>query len=438
MIAIADEADVDDCAENDFAGQQDCVSIKRVWFLCNQCNQNNLRLIFLPSRREKAEIVNWKETMSMKSFLCAIAAVLCVQVLTAGESVIAVRGVWLTNVDSNVLNSKKNIEDAVALCSETGINAIFVVTWNKTMTTYPSAIMKRFTGVEIDTQFTGRDPLRELIDAAHAKNIKVIAWFEYGFAGSYQENGGKLIRLNPEWASRDAEGKLVSKNGFEWMNGFRPDVQDFILSLIMEVVQRYPIDGIQGDDRLPAMPSEGGYDAYTVGRYRAEHYGQEPPADCRNTAWIQWRADIMNAFMKRLYNMVKGFNKSMLVTMAPSIYPWSKQEYLQDWPAWINGGYVDLVIPQVYRYESDSYCSEQQNILTQQIDRDKRHRYYPGILLKVGSYYPSEEFLKQMIEENRRCGIQGEVFFFYEGLKRYPAFFKTLYKEHADFPSLAQ
>ena len=374
----------------------------------------------------------------MKSFLCAIAAVLCVQVLTAGESVIAVRGVWLTNVDSNVLNSKKNIEDAVALCSETGINAIFVVTWNKTMTTYPSAIMKRFTGVEIDTQFTGRDPLRELIDAAHAKNIKVIAWFEYGFAGSYQENGGKLIRLNPEWASRDAEGKLVSKNGFEWMNGFRPDVQDFILSLIMEVVQRYPIDGIQGDDRLPAMPSEGGYDAYTVGRYRAEHYGQEPPADCRNTAWIQWRADIMNAFMKRLYNMVKGFNKSMLVTMAPSIYPWSKQEYLQDWPAWINGGYVDLVIPQVYRYESDSYCSEQQNILTQQIDRDKRHRYYPGILLKVGSYYPSEEFLKQMIEENRRCGIQGEVFFFYEGLKRYPAFFKTLYKEHADFPSLAQ
>ena len=24
------------------------------------------------------------------------------------------------------------------------------------------------------------------------------------------------------------------------------------------------IDGIQGDDRLPAMPSEGGYDDYTL------------------------------------------------------------------------------------------------------------------------------------------------------------------------------
>ncbi len=374
----------------------------------------------------------------MKFLICVIALCVGVQILAAGERVTAVRGVWLTNVDSKVLNSKKNIEDAVALCSETGINAIFVVTWNKAMTTYPSAIMKRLTGVEIDTQFVGRDPLLELIEAAHAKNIKVIAWFEFGFSASFQANGGTLIRLKPEWASRTAEGTLVSKNGFEWMNGFHPGVQDFMISLIMEVVTRYPIDGIQGDDRLPAMPSESGYDSTTVRLYRAEHNGQPPPADCRDTAWVQWRADLLNAFMKRLYHTVKTCNPRVLVTMAPSIYPWSKEEYLQDWPAWINGGYVDLVIPQVYRYEEAPYCGELNAIFAGQVDRDKLHRCYPGILLKVGSYYPSEKFLRRMIDENRRRGIHGEVFFFYEGLKRYPALFKTLYTDHADFPSLVQ
>ena len=34
-------------------------------------------------------------------------------------------------------------------------------------------------------QYQGRDPLREIIDEAHAHNIKVHAWFEYGFAASY-------------------------------------------------------------------------------------------------------------------------------------------------------------------------------------------------------------------------------------------------------------
>ena len=39
---------------------------------------------------------------------------------------------------------------------------------------------------------------------------------------------------------------------------------------ILEVVKNYDIDGIQGDDRLPAMPAEGGYDAYTRNAYQKE------------------------------------------------------------------------------------------------------------------------------------------------------------------------
>jgi uncharacterized lipoprotein YddW (UPF0748 family) len=97
--------------------------------------------------------------------------------LNAQSNIQAVRGVWLTNVDSEVLNTRENIVEAVNLLDELGFNSIFVVTWNKAMTSYPSKIMKDLTGVEIDTLFTGRDPLKELIDEAHSKKIKVIAWF---------------------------------------------------------------------------------------------------------------------------------------------------------------------------------------------------------------------------------------------------------------------
>ena len=348
----------------------------------------------------------------------------------------AIRGVWLTNVDSDALNSKENIISTVDLCDQLGFNTIFVVTWNKAMTTYPSKIMKEFTGVEIDTQFVGRDPLKELIDEAHKKDIKVIAWFEFGFSSSFEENGGILINKKPEWASKNVDGNLVQKNGFEWMNGFNPEVQDFLLSIIMEVVQNYNVDGIQGDDRLPAMPSEAGYDDFTINLYKESHNGNEPPKDFRDENWVQWRADLLNDFMAKIHSTVKNYNENILVTMAPSLYSWSKEEYLQDWPTWVEKGYVDLIIPQAYRYEIERYDTAIDEIVNQQISKENLKKFYPGILLKVGDYYAPEEYLKKAIEINRKYGINGEVYFFYEGVKRYKDFFIDIYKDKVEFPRL--
>lgn len=355
---------------------------------------------------------------------------------SAQQNQSAVRGVWLTNVDSEVLNSKENIIEAVNLLDELGFNTIFVVTWNKAMTSYPSNIMKEFTGVEIDTLFTGRDPLKELIEEAHKRKIKVIAWFEFGFSSSFELNGGPILEKKPEWAAKDVNGNLVTKNGFEWMNGFHPDVQEFLLSLVMEVLENYDIDGIQGDDRLPALPSEAGYDDYTVNLFKSQHNGQEPPNYHKDFYWIQWRADLLTDFMRKIYETVKSYNKNILVSMAPSIYPWSKEEYLQDWPTWMRKGYVELVCPQVYRYNIDDYKNALNQIIEEQINKKDLIKFYPGVLLKVGEYYPSEEFLADMITENRKNNVNGEVFFFYEGIKKYPDFFKKIYKDRAEFPDL--
>ena len=341
-----------------------------------------------------------------------------------------VRGVWLTNVDSKALYSRENIRQAVEHCHELGINTIFAVTWNKGMTTYRSQVMKEFTGVEInpelDPDHTGRDPLKELIEEAKRFDIKVFAWFEFGFSSSYDDQGGEILEKKPEWALKNADGELCVKNGFDWMNALDPEVQEFMMSLILEVVRNYDVDGIQGDDRLPAMPSEGGYNKATIEAYRADHQGQDPPEYTKDFEWVRWRASRLNDFMKRLYNQVKQADSSCIVSMAPSVYPWSKQEYLQDWPTWVNFNYVDMICPQLYRKDSSSYQQTLQDNLSY-ILPEKRHLVYPGVLIRAGQYNASPDYFEYMLKQNRKAGLEGEVYFFYEALEHYETLLKEYY-----------
>lgn len=337
-----------------------------------------------------------------------------------------VKGVWLTNVASQVLYTKEGIKQAVDLCSKSGINHIFVVTWNKGRTLYPSKIMNDLFKIPIEETLAGRDPLREIIDEAHTKNIKVYAWFEYGFAAENSGFGEHILRIKPQWASLDKNGNITTKNGFKWLNALNPEVQDFMLSLLKETIVNYPdLDGIQGDDRLPAMAVEGGYNPEILAQYKAET-GASPSVD-KDESWVNWRANRLNKFMEKLSVELKKINPKIGISMAPSIFPFAKTEYLQDWPTWVNNGWVDMICPQIYRYDIVAYKAELAKIINTQINADKVKLLAPGVLLKVGTYKPTYDYLKQMIDENRRNRIENEVFFFYEGLKDNSLYFTTEY-----------
>lgn len=337
----------------------------------------------------------------------------------------AMRGVWITTTASTALDSRNNIKSTVDNCKRAGINHIFMVVYNNARTTYPSQVMERLIGIPILERFNGRDPLQEMIEEAHAAGLKVHAWFEYGFAASYSANGGPIIAAKPHWAARDAGGNLTVKNGFDWLNAFHPEVQQFLIDLFTEVVSKYDVDGVQGDDRLPALPSSAGYDNYTLSLYRSENGGADPPGNPTDGGWIQWRARKLNAFCKRLRNEVKALKPQLMYTMSPSPYPWGLNEYLQDWPTWVDSGWVDAVIPQCYRYDISAYSST----LAQQksYHRNSNVPLYPGVLLRSGSYIAPDGFLTQMIQSNRNNGLKGEVFFFYEGLRERLSWFSGQY-----------
>ena len=202
----------------------------------------------------------------------------------------ALRGVWVTTTASTALDSRDMIRQMVSNCKAAGINNIFVVVYNNARTIYPSTVMNSLIGKPILERFSGRDPLQECIEEAHAVGLKVHAWFEYGFSSSYSAAGGAIVAAKPHWAAKDQAGNLVVKNGFDWLNGIHPEVQDFMISLFKEVVSIYNVDGVQGDDRLPAMPSSGGYDSYTVSLYQQENAGNTPPTNIAEVAWVSWRA----------------------------------------------------------------------------------------------------------------------------------------------------
>jgi uncharacterized lipoprotein YddW (UPF0748 family) len=366
-----------------------------------------------------------------------------------------VRGVWIPAPQHTGLwSSKQSIAREMEYYASRGFNVVFPVVWVDGYTLYPSEVMRERFGVAIHPALgqSRHNMLRELIVEARRVGLEVMPWYEYGFATHYGDSGGHILQARPDWAWRDRTGNLAMQyrdpgtgTGFTWMNGINPEVQDFMLDLIRELVETYDVDGVQGDDRLPALPAVGGYDDFTVALYRQEHGGQDPPANWADIAWRQWRADKLTAFGGRLYDVVKEVDPNLTVSMSPSIYPFSIQNYLQDWPAWLNAGQVDIIHPQAYRWNDVNLYKD---LIRQMVGSvpgspagyvapEHRHRLSPGIVALVGSQVNPPAYFVEAVRFNREMGIMGEVYFFNEGLRARNAHAAdSLFKYHYHTPAL--
>lgn len=348
-----------------------------------------------------------------------------------------IRGVWITTTNSTVLNERKNIAESMKFLADTGFNVVFPVVWNNGTTNYPSQVMKEKFGIEIKDlkEFKGRDPLRELIEEAKKFDIAVIPWLEYGFKSSYGQKGGKILEKKPEWAALGFDRQFLVINGFYWLNSLDSEVQDFLSSLFLEIINKYGdgIVGIQGDDNFLALPMEGGYDDKTIKRYQ-DVFNEQPPKPPERRSpqkppdpqwqnpqwkqWVRWRADILSHYLNSFYRKIIKINPELIISLSPSIYPWGYENYLQDSQTWVDLGLVDLIHPQVYREKIEDYKNEINRIKKTQFNQQQSSQLIPGVLLnKKGTYLIKPQDLIEVIKYNRDAGIQGEVLFFYEGLR---------------------
>ncbi len=330
-----------------------------------------------------------------------------------------IRGVWIANrPHSQVLESRDNIIDAIAFLHSYGFNYIFPVVWTSGYSLFPSQVMGIYELPTIDP-FYGeqqRDILREIVEEAHKCDIKVIPWLEYGFAASHLLSGGHILKQYPHWQAVNKEGKKVRHGGLTWMNGFRAEVQQFMWEIVAEIVAGYDVDGIQGCDRLPAMPVSGGYDDDTVARYKTA-LGKHPPQNPQDKQWMQWRADILTDFLAKLYHQVKAIKPDAIVSLSPAVFPFSLYNLMQDSPAWIAKGLVDIIHPQIYRSNHFSYNQETKKIV-KTFDRNSLIKFAPGIAFTANGKDLTIKDLVKCIKTNRDRSFNGQVFFHYEGLRK--------------------
>ena len=143
----------------------------------------------------------------------------------------------------------------------------------------------------------------------------------------------------------------------------------------------------------------------------------------------------MSDYAETLYNRVKSIKPNCLVTFSPSAYSFSLYNYLQDWPEWVNRNTVEILSPQLYRYESAG-IGEYRYLFNVNLSyaNNNRQVFYPGVLLQSGNYVPSDAYLVDVIRHHRSRDVYGEVFFFYEGVDDKIKVLKAMYPGPALFP----
>ncbi|TVP68283.1 MAG: hypothetical protein EA342_06445 [Leptolyngbya sp. LCM1.Bin17] len=127
------------------------------------------------------------------------------------------RGVWLTNIDSQVLFSTEALQSGVNRLADLNFNTIYPVVWNWGYTLYPSRTAQRELGIshflygERRPPRPGeapeeRDMMQEAIDFGHARGMAVVPWFEFGFMAP---DNYVLYRRHPDWFTQ----KLIEPAG---------------------------------------------------------------------------------------------------------------------------------------------------------------------------------------------------------------------------------
>jgi len=133
-----------------------------------------------------------------------------------------------------------------------------------------------------------------------------------------------------------------------------PAVEDYLITLYMDIINRYDVDGFTLDYiRYPG--TAWGYNPTAVARYNAEYGTTGNPASS-DVRWSDWRRDQISNLVKRLYLEIK------------SVKPWVKlgiagwntagsgnSGYLQDWNKWMQKHWLDYCSPMTYTSDNDQF-----------------------------------------------------------------------------------
>jgi uncharacterized lipoprotein YddW (UPF0748 family) len=278
------------------------------------------------------------------------------------------RAVWIATAKRidypKSLDSKKQRDEFVKLLDiykKIGINAIFFQVRPAADAFFASKYepwSEWLTGKQGQAPNPYYDPLEFMVQECHKRNMEFHAWFNPFRAVATISRAdvahNHISNTKPNW--------VFTYDINKYFNPGIPEVRDYVIKVISDVVQRYDIDGVHFDDYFYPYPVRGANkkiiplpDNNTFLQYNTGFNNIE-----------DWRRDNMSRFIKEMNISIKKIKPTMKFGISPSgIYRnkgvgkeigsntrgFEHYNYLYaDVLKWLQEKWIDYVSPQIYWY----------------------------------------------------------------------------------------
>lgn len=345
------------------------------------------------------------------------------------------RGVWVASVgnidwpSTNGLSSAQQKQELVALlnrASELNLNTVVLQVRPACDALYRSAIepwSEYLTGTMGKAPEPYYDPLAFAIDEAHRRGLELHAWFNPYRARHLQAKSAvapnHISRTHPEWVRR--YGKDL------WLDPGEPEVQLYSLRVIMDVVNRYDVDGVHFDDYFYPYPEHDskGKDVEFPDQASWRKYGAGGKLNRED-----WRRENVNGFVHRVYQSIKQAKPWVKFGISPAGI-WRPgnpgpirgldafTEIHADSRKWLANGWVDYLAPQLYWGIQPAETSFP-TLLRWWSQQNTRGRLLcPGLCSNnVGGKWRPQEILDQIEATRRQAGTSGHIHWNMKALAR--------------------
>ena len=271
------------------------------------------------------------------------------------------RGAWLTTVRNIDWPSEPGLsgreqraeldaylDDAVDM----GLNAVFLHTRPTADAVYESDLepwARYLTGEQGGDP--GYDPLQYAVEEAHRRGLELHAWFNPYRVGFQDPDIDNLaedhpVQENPDW--------LIDYGDEGYLDPGNPEVREWVTAVIMDVVDRYEVDGVHFDDFFYPYPKDGE-------EFDDDASWEEYGGDFDSRA--DWRRDNVDQLMRDVHFQIEESkpwvsfgvspfgiwrNDSTDASGSPTSGLESYDAQYADTRTWIQEGTVDYVAPQLY------------------------------------------------------------------------------------------
>ncbi len=345
--------------------------------------------------------------------MAAMAMILTTSVAQAGLPSVQPKrtlGVWLTNSPSPLYYDKTTLLKAMDELQQAGFTALYPNVWSRGTTFHRS----QFAPVEPPLLKAGLnlDPICAISQEGRKRGMKVIPWFEYGLM---EPADAAVVKQHPEWVLTRRDGNpVMTMHGKEmvWLNPAHPGVRERFIGLVVEVMKRCKMDGLQLDDHF-AWPVELGYDPYTTALYQQDT-GVQPPKDHTNRYWMTWRRRQLTGLLRELRQRLDDESLPQRISLSPGPFRFAYNHWLQDWELWAVGELIDDLVVQNYAYSLKGFAKD----LNQPALRKARQWGLPVQIGVLAGFGKRTTPIPVLAEKKRLSNEQGYgvIYFYWEGL----------------------